>query len=216
MITALMTEAAGEGMSAADQVNKGAALPAIGTLPPRRDYGLLRAPALRILGRMGWSAEGVIPDCPRVVVAVAPHSSNWDFVVGAAMMIALELRVSFIAKHTLFRWPMGWFMRWLGGIPIDRAHPEGFADQMIGVFGSGGPLWLAVAPEGTRRAGAPFKSGFYRIAQAAQVPILPVYFNHRRRVIGFLPLIEPVSDAAAGIGQVRDQLLLHGARRERT
>lgn len=202
-------------MTAADQAKNGVALPAIGTLPPRRDYGLLRATGLRVLRRMGWSAEGVIPDCARVVVAVAPHSSNWDFVVGAAMMAALELRVSFIAKHTLFRWPLGWFMCWLGGIPIDRARPEGFAEQMIGVFGNGGPLWLAVAPEGTRRAGAPFKSGFYRIAQAAQVPILPVYFNHRRRVIGFLPLIEPVADTAEGIRQVRDLLLLHGARRGR-
>jgi len=85
---------------------------------------------------------------------------------------------------------------------------------MIKVFGSGNALWLAVAPEGTRKAGARFKSGFYRIAQAAQVPILPVYFNHQRRVIGFLPLMMPVADAEAGIMQVRDLLLKHGARRE--
>lgn len=189
-------------------------LPPIGTLPPRRDFGLLRALCAGLLKRMGWLAEGTIPDCARVVVAVAPHSSNWDFVVGAAMMVALELRVSFIAKHTLFRWPVGRFMRWLGGIPIDRTHPEGFAEQMIGVFGSGAPLWLAVAPEGTRKAGVRFKSGFYRIAQAAQVPILPVYFNHQRRVIGFLPLMEPQADLEAGMEEVRELLLKHGARRD--
>ena len=202
-------------MSATDRTNTGQVkIPDVGALPPRRRYGLLRAIGISILRRLGWSAEGSFPDCARVVVAVAPHSSNWDFVVGAAMMVTLELRVSFIAKHTLFWGPLGWFMRWLGGIPIDRAHPEGFADQMIQVFGGGKSLWLAVTPEGTRRAGVPFKSGFYRIAQAAQVPILPVYFNHRRRVIGFLPLMMPVADTDEGVAQVRDLLMQHGARRD--
>lgn len=202
-------------MSAADRTKAvQVVVPEVGALPPRRHYGLLRTVGIRILRRLGWSAEGIIPDSARVVVAVAPHSSNWDFVVGAAMMVTLELRVSFIAKHTLFWGPLGWFMRWLGGIPIDRAHPEGFADQMIRVFGGGRSLWLAVTPEGTRRAGVPFKSGFYRIAQAAQVPILPVYFNHRRRVIGFLPLMMPGEDVDAGVAQVRSLLMQHGERRD--
>lgn len=202
-------------MSAAEPTKTGQIdTPAIGALPPRRHYGFVRSLGIRILRWMGWSAEGTIPDCARLVVAVAPHSSNWDFVVGAAMMVTLELRVSFIAKHTLFWGPLGWFMRWLGGIPINRTRPEGFADQMIQVFGGSKSLWLAVTPEGTRRAGVPFKSGFYRIAQAAQVPILPVYFNHRRRVIGFLPLIMPGEDVDAGVALVRSLLMRHGARRD--
>lgn len=202
-------------MSAAESTKTGQIdLPAIGALAPRRHYGVVRSLGIRVLRRMGWSAEGIIPDCARLVVAVAPHSSNWDFVVGAAMMVTLELRVSFIAKHTLFRWPLGWFMRWLGGIPVNRTQPEGFAEQMIQVFGGGKSLWLAMTPEGTRRAGVPFKSGFYRIAQAAQVPILPVYFNHRRRVIGFLPLMMPEGDVDAGVAEVRSLLMRHGARRD--
>lgn len=190
------------------------AIPAVGSAVPRRRYRVLRPLGLQILKHLGWTAEGVIPNSPRLVVAVAPHSSNWDFVVGAAMMVVLELRVSFIAKHTLFRGPLGWFLRWLGGIPVDRSRPEGFAEQMIAIYARREALWLAVTPEGTRSPGARFKSGFYRIAQATGAPILPVYFNHARRVIGFLPLVQPDAATEAGVAQIRDLLLQHGARKQ--
>lgn len=189
-------------------------LPEIGSAVPRRSYGVLRAPGRALLARLGWQVEGEIPDCGRLVVAIAPHSSNWDFVIGAALLFVLGLRVSFIAKHTLFRWPLGGFMRWLGGIPIDRSRPEGFAEAMTAAFRHRDRLWLAVAPEGTRTPGAKFKSGFYRIAQAADVPVLPVYFNYRRKVTGFLPLLQPDAETAAGVERVRTLLEQHGARRE--
>jgi len=181
---------------------------------PRRDYGLLRALGLWILRRLHWRVEGEFPDQPRLVVAIAPHSSGWDFVIGAAFLYALGLRVAFIGKHTLFRWPLGGFMRWLGGIPVNRAQPENFAETMAAEFGRRGQMWLVITPEGTRREGAQFKSGFYRIARAAAVPILPVYFNYRRRVIGFLPLLEAdAADITAAVADVRELLHRHGARR---
>lgn len=188
----------------------------VGGSVPRRDYGMLAALGRWILRRMGWRTEGDFPDHPKLVVAIAPHSSNWDFIIGAAFLYVLGLRVAFIAKHTLFRWPLGGFMRWLGGIPVNRTQPQDLSDVMAAAFGKHDQLWLAITPEGTRTEGARFKSGFYRIALAAGVPILPVYFNYRRRVTGFLPLIAPDDDVAEGVEQVRRLLHEHGARRHRS
>lgn len=185
---------------------------AVGRTVPRRDYGVLRRLGRRVLAWMHWRAEGHFPDSPRLVVVIAPHSSIRDFVIGAAMLYVLGLRVAFIAKHTLFRWPLGGFMRWLGGIAVNRAQPENIVETMTAAFSREEKLWLVITPEGTRREGARFKSGFYRIARAAGVPILPVYFNYRRKVIGFLPLLQPVAGVESGVTQVRELLLRHGAR----
>jgi 1-acyl-sn-glycerol-3-phosphate acyltransferase len=103
---------------------------------------------------MGWYTEGELPDHARLVVALAPHSSNWDFVIGAALVFVLRLRVAFIGEHTLFKWPLGGFMRWLGGILVDRSRADGFADAMVAEFSGREQLWLAIAPEGTRTDGA--------------------------------------------------------------
>lgn len=185
----------------------------VGGTVPRRGYGLLRPLGRWILRRLDWCSEGSFPDQPKLVIAIAPHSSALDFIIGAAFLYVMGLRVAFIAKHTLFFWPLGGFMRWLGGIPVDRAQPQDLAEVMAAAFGKREQLWLAITPEGTRTEGARFKSGFYRIARAAGVPILPVYFNYRRRVTGFLPLMEPGDDVAAGVEQVRLLLQHHGARR---
>ncbi|RPH60411.1 MAG: acyltransferase, partial [Burkholderiales bacterium] len=157
--------------------------------------------------------EGKLPDLARAVVAVAPHSSNWDFVHAVAAVFALGLRVSFIGKHTLFRGPLGRFLTWLGGIPVDRARPDGVGEAVQAHFAGGGPLWFGVAPEGTRRIGAPFKSGFYRVAKAAAVPIVPVYFDYRRRVIGILSPHAAHLPVDEGVAAIRAQLLAHGHRR---
>jgi 1-acyl-sn-glycerol-3-phosphate acyltransferase len=185
----------------------------VGGTVPRRQYGLLRPLGRWILQRMDWRTAGEFPDRPKLVIAIAPHSSNWDFIIGAAFLYLLGLRVAFIAKHTLFRWPLGGFMRWLGGIPVNRARPEDLTKVMAAAFGKREQLWLAITPEGTRTEGARFKSGFYRIAHAAGVPILPVYFNYRRRITGFLPLVQPGDDVTAGVAQVQESLQQHGARR---
>lgn len=190
-------------------------LPELGPSVPRRRYGWLEGLGGFILRRMGWRIEGELPDCSKLVAALAPHSSNWDFVIGASVVFVLGLRAAFIGKHTLFRWPLGAFMRWLGGIPVNRARPDGFADAMIAEFRAREQLWLGIAPEGTRTDGAQFKSGFYRIARAAQVPILPVYFNYRRKVMGFLPLVQADLEVDEGVTAVRDLLERHGARKPR-
>jgi 1-acyl-sn-glycerol-3-phosphate acyltransferase len=180
---------------------------------PRRRYGVLRWIGRSWLGLAGWRVEGELPDVGRCVAAVAPHSSNWDFVHAVAVVFALDLRVSFIGKHSLFRGPLGRFMRWLGGLPVDRSRPNGLVDDMVSAFARHDALWLGIAPEGTRSRVDGFKSGFYRIALGAGVPILPAALNYRERALILLPPIVPHADVERGVAELEALFDEHGARR---
>ena len=163
---------------------------------------------------IGWRIEGQFPDLPQLVVVMAPHSSNWDFIHAISVLFSLRLSMSIIGKHTLFVGPMGSFMRWLGAIPVDRSHPENLIERVAQIIKDSPRLWLGVAPEGTRRAGVTWKSGFYRIAMAAQVPILPVYIDYRQRVIGILPVIIADAPVDEGVARVRALINARGCRRD--
>ena len=161
----------------------------------------------------GWRVEGEFPNVGRCVVAVAPHSSNWDFVHGISVVFALDLRVSFVAKHTLFRGPFGRFMRWAGGLPVDRSRPHGLVEGIVAAFAQGEPLWVAITPEGTRTRVARFKTGFYRIALAASVPILPVVVNYPRRALIALPVWAANEPVERGVEEIERLFAQLGARR---
>jgi 1-acyl-sn-glycerol-3-phosphate acyltransferase len=177
--------------------------PEPGASLPRKG-GVLRATIGRALLRLtGWSIDPEIPDLPKFVVIAAPHSSNWDFVVGIGLAFALRLDIRFIGKAELFRGPLGPIMRWLGGLPVDRSQPQGVVEQTIAMFGARDKLIVAVAPEGTRKPVEKWKSGFYRIALGAGVPIVPGYFDNRRRVVGMGPPFHPSGDAEGDLAQLR-------------
>jgi 1-acyl-sn-glycerol-3-phosphate acyltransferase len=143
---------------------------------------------------MGWHAEGRLPETPKLVVVAAPHSSGWDFVVGISFMISLGVDVRFIGKKELFRGPVGWVLRRLGGISIDREQAGGVVDQVAAEFARTPAMVLGIAPEGTRRHGAEWKTGFYRIAVKAGVPIVPGFFDWSRKTVGLLPAFTPTGD----------------------
>ena len=188
--------------------------PLLSPLAPGRIYrGWVSAIGRGWLRLSGWRVEGEFPNVARCVVAVAPHSSNWDFVHGVAVVFATGLRVSFVAKHTLFKGPLGRFLRWVGGIPVDRSQPHGFAEGVVQAFGQAEALWFAITPEGTRTRVTRFKTGFYRVAQAAEVPIFPVAFNYRRRRIILLPLVIPSLPVEQGVAEMEKLFEQHGARR---
>ena len=179
-------------------------IPEPGPAVPRRG-GLIRAAIGRfVLRLLGWRIEGKLPDLPKQLVIAAPHSSNWDFVLGVALVFAMRLDARFLGKAELFRGPLGPFMRWLGGIPVDRTNPDGVVDGAIAEFQAGKRLVLAMAPEGTRRPVEKWKTGFYRIATGAGVPIVPGYFDNGRRRVGFGPVFQPSGDME------RDLELLQG------
>ena len=150
----------------------------------------------------GWKFEGTPPDLPRLVLAVAPHTSNWDFFVGIMAIWALDLRLSFLGKHTIFVWPVSAWLRSIGGIPVDRSSAHGFVGEVINAFAGKELMWVALAPEGTRKKVEHFKSGFLHIAAGAGVPVLLVYLDFEKHAIGFGPLMNPSADVAADLAQV--------------
>ena len=147
-----------------------------------------------MLSVLGWKVEGEVPNLPKLVIGVAPHTSNWDFIVGVAAMFALDLRIEFLGKHTLFRGPLGAFMRWIGGIPVDRSNPQGVVDEAIAAFARVDQRLLAIAPEGTRKGAARFKSGFLRIAHGAGVPVVLAALDYGARCVRFGPTFTPGAD----------------------
>jgi 1-acyl-sn-glycerol-3-phosphate acyltransferase len=166
---------------------------------PRRGGPISRTFGRTWLSLMGWRISGALPDVPRAVVIVAPHTTNWDFIVGIAAKFALGLEVAFLGKDTLFRGAFGRVMRWLGGIPVDRSHPHDVVTQTIAQFTARPKMILGLAPEGTRRAVEKWRTGFYYIARGAGVPIVPVAFHWPDRTIVFGPPRMPTDDMAADL-----------------
>ena len=146
--------------------------------------------------RGGWSISGTLPPDPKFVIMGASHTSNWDFLVFLGAVHALGRKIHFIGKHSLFRWPMGGFMRALGGIPVDRSSRQDLVSQVVAQFDAHDDFILVVAPEGTRSRTTDWKTGFYQIALKAGVPILAAGpdFPSRRAVFG--PVIRPTGNYA--------------------
>jgi len=166
-------------------------VPRIPTLPP--NVARRNRPALRALGRAGlgllrWNIEGEIPDLPRFVLIMAPHTSNWDFVVALLADLALDMEASWMGKHTIFRGPFGRWLRGLGGIPVVRHAAHNVVTQMVAEFSRRERMVLGIAPEGTRKRVQRWKSGYWFIARAAGVPILPAGLDFGRRAIVIGPL----------------------------
>lgn len=173
------------------------ALPLVGASVPRRHSAAARAVGRAVLRLMGWRVAGEIPDLPKFVIAVAPHTSNWDFVVGAATMFALDLKLTFIGKHTLFRWPVAGLIRWMGGVPVDRSAPHGVVGETVDAIASVPQRVVAIAPEGTRKRVARFKSGFLHIARGAHVPVVLASLDYAQRCVRLGPMFMPGEDVEA-------------------
>ena len=152
--------------------------------------------ARRLLQAFGWKLVYVPPPVPKAVVIFYPHTSNWDFPLGLLARAAVDLDVHWVGKHTLFRGPLGPLMRALGGIAVDRSAPRGLIEQLRHEFESRESFYVAIAPEGTRSRGTHWKSGFYRLALAAGVPVGLGFFDYRRREIGVLDWLPMTGDPA--------------------
>lgn len=142
----------------------------------------------RIVYRLlGWKCVGETPTAAKYVILAAPHTSNWDgflLLLAAAM---LKLDFSFFGKNTLFKGPVGWFLRHMGGIPLDRSRNQSFVSQAVSWFDRHDRFALGVAPEGTRFLTSGWKTGFYYIALQARVPIVLGYIDYAKKEGGILP-----------------------------
>ena len=144
---------------------------------------------------MGWRIEGALPrDLEKYVIVGAPHTSNWDFVFFAGATHHEKVRPSFMGKHTLFTGCLRQFMFDMGGIPIDRTRRTNAVEQVACEFARRDKLALVIAVEGSRGSDGQWKSGFYNIAQAAGVPIVPAYADNANRIVGFGEPLVPCGD----------------------
>ena len=156
-----------------------------------------------ILKSLGWETRVDWPESRKYVVVVYPHTSNWDFLLGICAAKAIRLDAHYIAKHTLFRKPFGWFFRGLGGIPVDRTRKENLIDQIAKRFDQSDRFVLGLAPEGTRAHTDHWKSGFYHIARAAGVPIVMAYLDYGSKQVGMGGEFMPGDDIGEVYARIR-------------
>jgi 1-acyl-sn-glycerol-3-phosphate acyltransferase len=157
-----------------------------------------------LLRLVGWRIAGELPSHGTYVAIAAPHTSDWDLPLGLLAAAAFGVKISWLGKDALFRWPFGRLMRWLGGIPVHRDRSEGVVQQAAEALAAADSLVLAITPEGTRSPTAFWRSGFYHIATAAGVPIFPVYIDRPTRHIGAGPAIHPSGDLHRDMDLIRD------------
>ena len=155
---------------------------------------LIRHLLLAWFRRSGWTIAGTLPPDPKFILMGASHTSNWDFLIFLGAVQALGRKVHFIGKHSLFRWPLGGFMRALGGIPVDRSARQDLVGQVVAQIDAHEEFVLVIAPEGTRSRTTAWKTGFYQIALKAKVPIVAAGPDYPTRRGVFGPLIRPTGD----------------------
>lgn len=152
----------------------------------------------------GWRLVGERPPVKKCVIVAAPHTSNWDVPVMLSMSYVLGIHVSWVGKHTLFVWPLGYLMRALGGVPVDRRSPHNAVEQLAAAFSRRDELYLMVPPEGTRGRAEYWKTGFYYIALAAGVPLILGLLDFKRREGGLYKVLHPTGDIHADMQQIRE------------
>ena len=165
---------------------------------------MLKLVARLFLRLTGWEAEGSRPIHAKFVLIAAPHTSNWDLAYLLAFSRIFDVKISWMGKHALFRWPMGPVMRAVGGIPVRRHKHEKLVDVMARSFDETESLCLTVPAEGTRGYVPHWKSGFYHIASLANVPIHLGYLDYARRRGGFGPALLPSGNMRADMDEIRD------------
>jgi hypothetical protein len=171
--------------------------------PSSRARGLGPALARCLLRLAGWRVVGQLPELVRAVIIFAPHTSNWDFPILLLARAALGRQVRYFAKHSLFRWPYGALFRWTGGMPVNRSEHLNLVEHAVEHLRTRHDFLLALAPEGTRAKTDHWKSGFYRIALGAHVPVALAYIDAVERECGVGPVLELSGNVARDLEQIR-------------
>jgi 1-acyl-sn-glycerol-3-phosphate acyltransferase len=179
-------------------------------MPPQAPRAKTRAWERRVAAWVlrvgGWRMRGAFPDLPKAVLIAAPHSSNWDgiWIYFAATAMGLDVRI--LGKAVLFRIPvLNVILRRYGGIPAVAAVGRTMFDQSVQLLRQDDRCWIGIAPEGTRKQVARWRIGFWKIAHAADVPIVPVYLHYPDKVIGVMPAFDTTDDMQADIAQLRER-----------
>jgi 1-acyl-sn-glycerol-3-phosphate acyltransferase len=166
---------------------------------------LLRVFSLTFLKLTGWRVQGALPlRAQKSVLIAAPHTSNWDLPYTLMVAFVLRLNIYWMGKASLFRFPFGPVMRWLGGIAVDRSKTNNLVlASAQAIQAADGVLQLIVPPEGTRSKTRYWKTGFYHIAVTAQVPIVMAYMDFQRKISGLGPMLVPTGDLEADMAAIK-------------
>jgi 1-acyl-sn-glycerol-3-phosphate acyltransferase len=177
-------------------------LPTLGDQTPQRGTKTSRRFWASLLQLKGWRVVGEVPNVPKAVLIALPHTSNEDGFIGVGICMALGLDLHIMIKDAIYKPPARKFLDWVGMIPVDRNAANGLVEQTCDVFNSRDNVWIGIAPEGTRHTAEGLKSGFYRIAYAAGVPIVLYGYDYDHKLGKFLGLFQPTGDFDADLPQI--------------
>ncbi|MGJ8670206.1 MAG: 1-acyl-sn-glycerol-3-phosphate acyltransferase [Oceanococcus sp.] len=156
-------------------------IPVLGEHVPRSGNAFTRGVGLFVFSLAGWRVEGNLPNLKKFILVAAPHTSNMDGIMGITGLLAMGFRANAMVKSDAFVGPLGWFLKAIGAIPVDRNSPLGVVEQTARAFQQRDAMVLLMAPEGTRKNAKEFKSGFHRMALAADVPVVPISINYEKK-----------------------------------
>ena len=156
-----------------------------------------------ILKTAGWKAVVTVPEPPKSVICVAPHTSNWDFLIGELSYLALGRKSSFLIKKSWFIFPLNYIFDAIGGVPVNRSKKTSVTQQMVEEFDNREYFHLAITPEGTRSLSAKWKMGFYHIAVSAKVPIQLAYIDYRKKELAIKEIFYPTGDENADLEMIQ-------------
>lgn len=157
-----------------------------------------------LLRLLGWRVIGEFPRAPKLVVALAPHTSNWDFVIAMAGLLACDVKAVYLMKKEVFIWPFSKLFEALGGFPLDRNVPEGAVEQLVAHYQVSSQFWVGITPEGTRKRVTHWKTGFLRVAQQANVPVLLIAWDYRQKALVIDQIWPTSGDHEADAAAIRD------------
>jgi 1-acyl-sn-glycerol-3-phosphate acyltransferase len=156
-----------------------------------------------LLRLLGWKHSLNVSIPSKCVVCVAPHTSNWDFVIGMIFYKSIGGNIHFLMKKSLFFFPLNLLLKGIGGFPVNRSQKNFISDQMVSEFSKRKHFQLAVAPEGTRKKNSKWKTGFYYIALTAQVPITLAYLDYKKKVVGAIENFIPSGDVMGDLERIK-------------
>ena len=160
-----------------------------------------------ILRLMGWKINPYVPEhLNKCVLVMGPHTSNWDFIVGRLAFFYLGVKPKIIIKKELFFPPLGWVLKGLGGIPVDRKKKNNMTEYAASLFDKNQKLFLLFTPEGTRKYNPNWKKGFYYISKKANVPIVICYMDYPSKTGGIHSVIEPMGNADENVDYIKSIL----------
>ena len=177
-------------------------IPELGNKVPRSGSRLTYWFGVQFLKLKGWRFNGAFPNRAKMIVAVAPHTSNWDFFIGISIKFCFRLKIQFLGKHSIFVPVVGSVLRAWGGIPVERTKKHGVVEQMTDIFEQQDELILCLSPEGTRKRIEKWKTGFIQIARKAEVPILLIGLDYQKKTIEIGPVVSVGEDVEAAMQQI--------------